>query len=173
MPRRRGDGHCGAVADYGSAVVTERTIRSLAKELAGNFYEMTRSAEGSGEKIHMKFRGRTLQTIEPGIFAKTYPTVKDYLTGKRHGHVEHLPNGVVRHVADGSITDVKPGWAHWYDHARQMLVAMLSNPGTHENLKEAIMKALVEDREEQLKLEAQGLKPADITQRHSMERRNG
>ncbi len=153
--------------------MTERTIRSLAKGLAANFYEMTRAAEGSGEKIHMKFRGRTLQAIEPGIFAKTYPTMKDYLAGRRYGVIEHLPNGVVRHIEDGSVTQVAPGWAHWYDHARQMCVAMLNEPGTDENLKEAIVRALVEDREEQLKLEARGLKPAAIPQRHSMERRDG
>jgi hypothetical protein len=157
--------------DWRGVGMTERTIRSLAKELAAQFYDMTRCAEGAGEKVHIQHRGRTLQTIEPGLFAKTYPTEKDYLVGRRHGRIETLPSGVVRHVDDGSITPTVPGWAHWYDQARQMLVAMLANPTTHENLKEGIMAALVEDREEQYRQQELRIKPAGITQRHGMEKR--
>lgn len=166
--------HNGAIWYFfdGADEVTERTIRSTAKELAGKFYELNASAEARGEKVHVQHRGRTLQTIEPGIFRKCFPTVKAYINGERHGYTEHLPNGVVRHVDDGAIYSITPGWAHWYDAARQTLVAMLADPHTHENVKAAIMDAIIEDREKQLKQEEGGIKPADVVQRHHMEAKN-
>lgn len=150
--------------------MTERTIRSTAKELAGKFYELNTAAEARGEKVHMQHRGRTMQTIEPGIFRKCFPTAKAYISGERHGYTEHLPNGIVRHVNDGVVYSVMPGWAHWYDAARQTLVTMLSDPTTHENIKNAIVDALVEDRDKQIEHEAKGIKPADVVQRHHMEK---
>jgi hypothetical protein len=146
--------------------MTERTIRNLAVELAGQFYDMTRSAEERGDKVYIKHRGRTIQTIEPRIFGKTFPKLKDYITGRRHGTIQHLPNGVVRHIDDGRIYEDTPGWAHWYDNARQMLVAMLARPDVDERRKEQIAEAIKEDREKQLKQEAMMIKPAAITQRH-------
>ena len=151
--------------------LTERTIRSLAKELAGKFYEMNVDAEARGEKVHMRMRGRTMQTIEPGLFRKSFPTAKDYIVGRRYGVIQHLPNGVVRWVdTEGRWTQDTPGWSHWYDAARQQLVAMLNEGSVSDHMKECIMAALVEDREQQLKAEAARIKPSQIPQRHLLER---
>lgn len=151
--------------------MTERTIRSLAVELAGQFYELVRSAEKNGEKVHIRKigRGRPLQTIDPFAFGKTYPKLKDYLAGTKYGRIEHLPNGVVRHIDDGSIRGDTPGWMHWYDMARQMLVAMLARPDVDERRKQQIMDALLEDREKEIKQDALMIKSPQITQRHSLE----
>ncbi len=147
--------------------MAERTIRSMAKELAGIFYDSVRSAESQGVKVQIEQRGRVFMQVDPVAFGKTFPTVNDYLEGTRHGVTKHdWEHGIVTHVDDGKIHHDVPGWAHWYDMARQMLVAMLNDPGTHENIKAAIMEALVEDREKQLKSEENGKSPAKIPQRH-------
>lgn len=147
--------------------MTERTIRSMAKELAGTFYDVVRSAESADEKVQITKRGRIFLQIDPKLFAKTFPTVKDYLAGRRHGRIERLLDGTVRHIDDGSVAMDTPGWMHWYDRGRQMLIAMLNNPGTHENIKDGILAALVEDREKQLKQFDPRLSP-NIAQRHRM-----
>lgn len=148
--------------------MVERTIRNLAKELAGQFYDMTRGSEDSDEKVQIEKRGRIFLKIDPKLFAKTYPTVKDYIAGRRHGRIQRQLDGTVRHVADGTVTQEAPGWAHWYDMARQMMVAMLANPTTHDNIKSGIVDALVEDREKQLKQKPH--QSPNITQRHFMHR---
>jgi hypothetical protein len=147
--------------------VTERTIRSLAKDLAGQFYDSVRSAETNITKVQIEQRGRVLLQIDPVAFGKTFPTLKDYLEGTRHGVTRHdWEHGTVTHVDDGKIYHDVPGWAHWYDMARQLLVQMLNDPNTHANLKQAIMDALLEDREKQLKQEEAGQQPVSIPQRH-------
>ena len=147
--------------------MTERTIRSMAKELAGTFYDVVRSAENADEKVQITKRGRILLQVDPKLFAKTFPTVKDYLAGRRHGRIERLLDGTVRHIDDGSVTDDTPGWMHWYDQARQQLVAMLNDPTVAPALKEGILAAVIEDREKQLKQTDPRLSP-NITQRRHM-----
>ena len=154
--------------------MTERTIRHLAVELAGEFYDTVRSAEKAGEKVQIRkaSTGRTLQQIDPLAFGKTFPTVKDYLAGRRHGRVKHLPNGMVHWVDTGEVTEDTPGWMHWYDAARQNLVEMLNRPDIDERRKQQIMDALVEDREKQLKNEAMMIKSPQITQRRFIDARD-
>ena len=147
--------------------MTERTIEHIARELAGQFYDTVRSAESRDEKVQLSQRGRVLLQIDPKLFGKTYPTVKDYLVGRRHGTVNRAwETGVTTHIDDGKVYQDCPGWMYWYDQARQMAVEMLRSPQVHENLKEAIMAALIEDREKELEREAQGGIPNNIPQRH-------
>lgn len=136
--------------------MSERTIQHMARELAGAYYDMVRSAEDADEKVQISKRGRIYLQIDPKGFAKTYPTVRDYLAGRQHGRMEHLIDGTVRHIADGSITQTTPGWRHFYAKARAQLTSMLMMPNVHDNLKEGIYKALIEDREKQLKAEMRG-----------------
>ena len=145
--------------------MSERTIQHTARELAGEFYDVVRAAESKDEKVQISQRGRIYLQVDPKAFGKTYPTVKEYLAGRKHGRIERLPDGTVLHIDDGTVTQDTPGWRHWYDQARQMLVQMLNNPGTHENIKRSIMDALIEDREKQLKAEARG-QIHHTTQRH-------
>lgn len=132
--------------------MTERTFRTYAKELAGKFYDQVRSAESMGEKVQLKRGARAYLTIDPKAFAKTYPTVKDYLIGRRHGRMQRNPDGTVFHIDDGSITVGTPGWMYWYALAREQLVSMLGRPDVHENIKRPIFEALQEDRRKQLEL---------------------
>lgn len=134
--------------------MTERTIRSIAKELAGQFYEFTRAAESKDQRVQLEERGRVFLDIDPKLFAKSYPTLADYLAGRRHGRMQrNWITGKVWHVDDGRVYADKPGWVLWYDKARKCAVEMLNKPEVHENLKSAIMDALIEDREKQLKNE--------------------
>lgn len=143
--------------------MVERTIEHHARELAGIFYEGVRAAESRDEKVQISQRGRILLNIEPRLFAKTYPTLKDYIAGRKHGREERFPDGSIRHVDDGSVRIDTPGWLHWYKAAREQLVAMLAMPQVHENLKAAIYEALKEDREKDLKQTDPRLSP-NITQ---------
>ena len=136
--------------------MTEQTIRTYAKDLAGKFYDTVRSAESLDEKVQIQRRGRVYMSIEPKAFAKTYPTLKDYMRGVKHGRMERMADGTVRHVDDGSKTMDTPGWLFWYDAARAQLTEMLGMQHVSENIKKAIFKAIIEDREKQLKQEADG-----------------
>src|ERR1019366_7278002 len=133
--------------------MTERTIEHLARELAGTFYDTVRSAEKAGEKVQIRqaSSGRTVQQIDPLAFGKTFPAVKDYLKGHKHGRVQHLPNGVVRWIDTGEVYDDTPGWLHWYDMARRMLVEMLDRTDVSAQRKAQIFESITEDRNKQLK----------------------
>lgn len=96
--------------------MTERTVRSMAKELAGKFYEGNRT---------------------PG-FRKAFPTFRHYMRGQ---WVQ----------PDGSIKIYRPGWLHHVVLARQMLTLMLGRKDIHENVKERIYDALLEDRNRTIK----------------------
>lgn len=145
--------------------MTERTLRAIAMELAGTFYEFVRSAE---DKVEIRHGGKTMQRIDPAAFRKSYPTEKDYLNGTRHGRTEHRPDGTVRFVDDGSVTHGLPAWVNFYDMARKQAVEMLSSPLVHDNLKEAISEALIEDREKQIKQEMDGIAPLSVAQRQTI-----
>jgi hypothetical protein len=145
--------------------VTERTIEHQARELAGAFYDTVRSAEDADEKVQISRRGRVYLQIDPKAFRKTYPTVRDYLAGRKHGYTQRKSDGTVVHIDDGKVRQGTPGWMHFYDSARGQLTQMLGMPHVHENLKRGIYDALLEDREKQLKQAARGQKPLNVTQR--------
>ncbi len=147
--------------------MTERTIEHIAKEFAGEFYDFVRSKEDGDDKVQMKQRGRILLQIDPKLFSKCYPKVKDYLAGRRHGRMQrNWVSGQLRHIDDGKVYQEPPGWMHWYDLARQRAVEMLTHPHVTEHLKSAIIDALLEDREKQLRQEARHKPFANIPQRH-------
>ena len=65
---------------------------------------MVRSAEDADEKVQISKRGRIYLQMDPKGFAKTYPTARGlYFAGRQHGRMEHLIDGTVRHIDDGSI----------------------------------------------------------------------
>ena len=146
--------------------MTERTLQHMAREMAGEYYEFVRGAEGSAEKVQIQHRGLTLLQTDPKLFIKTYPTAKDYIAGQRHGRIHrNWESGQTVHIDDGKVYQDIPGWMHWYDMARQRAVEMLNNPSVHDNLKTAIAAAILEDREKQLRQEAEGKVPVNIPQR--------
>lgn len=105
--------------------MTERTIRHIAKELAGVFYEQ---AGGDLFGTAPADRERSKR------FRQTYPTLKDFMRG-----IQHRP--------DGSKNIDKPGWLFFVHMARARAVNMLTDPNVSESLKEGIMKALIEENQ--------------------------
>lgn len=103
--------------------MTERTIRSIAKKLAGTFYEQ---AGGDLFGTAPDDRERSKR------FRQTYPTLKSFMRGQ-----QHLP--------DGCINIDKPGWLFFVHMARARAVDMLKDPLINENLKDGIMAALIEE----------------------------
>lgn len=102
--------------------MTERTIRTLAKEFAGVFYE-----QAGGDLF-----GTTLEDRERSRrFRQTYPTWNHYKRG-----IQVLP--------DGSTKQDQPGWVYFISVARARMVQMLQDP-TKKNLHDAIYKALLEE----------------------------
>lgn len=116
--------------------MSERTIRTLAKELAGEFYEQKRSDRFRSK--NSKTRAKMLKQLPDGTaieidvivpFIEAYPTSKQF-------SIAH--------------------WPLFYDVARKCLVTMLAMDCVHDNLKQAIRDALVEDRQKQINNEARG-----------------
>lgn len=142
--------------------MTERTIRSLAVELAGQFYDFVCSSE---EKVHLRFAGGSLNNIDPKAFRDTFPKLKDYLAGTRHGTLTHKKDGSVFVKQDGRITPDTPGWMYFYDMARQQLTNMLGRSDISEHMKQSIFAALQEDRQKQFELDEKKLKSLAIPQR--------
>ena len=147
--------------------MVERTIRSMAKERAAKHYEWVRAIESMDPKVQDHLRGRCFKAgmMDPLIVGKVYPSLKDYLTGKQHGTIERLLDGTVRHVDDGSISQGVPGWMNHIDGARKEITAMLGRSDVHENLKQGIYKALIEDREKQIEQQAKGMQNLQVPQR--------
>ncbi len=104
--------------------MTERTIRSVAKELAGVFYEQ---AGGDLFGTAPEDRERSKR------FRETYPTWRHYRDG-----IQVLPDGRTK-------TD-RPGWTYFVTLARARLVQMLQDP-TKKHLHDSIYKALLEEHE--------------------------
>lgn len=149
--------------------MTERTIQHVARELAGEFYDFVRAAESRDERVQIQQRGRTLLDIDPKAFGKTFPTVKDYIAGRRHGKMQrNWLSGQVRHVDDGKVYADTPGWMYWYEMARQRCVEMLNHDTVQPHLKAAILDSIIEDREKQLAQEGRGQLPAAIPQRKTL-----
>lgn len=102
--------------------MTERTIRTLAKELAGCFYEQS-AGDLFGTSPEDRDRSKR--------FRATYPTLKHYMKG-----MQVLP--------DGRIKPDQPGWVYFITLARARMVQILADP-TKKNLHDAIYKALLEE----------------------------
>lgn len=112
--------------------MTERTIRTLAKQLAGIFYEQ---AGGDLFGTAPEDRERSKR------FRQTYPTWKHYKNG-----VQVMP--------DGSTRQDQPGWLYFVTLARARMVQILQDP-TKKNLHDAIYKALLEEHEKSTSPRAQ------------------
>lgn len=102
--------------------MTERTIRTLAKELASVFYT---NAGGDLFGVAPEDRERSKR------FFATYPSLDHYLKG-----YQVLPNG--------KIKQDQPAWKYFVSLARARLVQMLSDP-TKKHLHESIYKSLLEE----------------------------
>lgn len=114
--------------------MTERTIRHLAKELAGTFYEQA-GGDLFGNAPEDRDRSKR--------FRQTYPTWEHYRDG-----IQVLPNGQTK-------LD-QPGWMYFVTLARARMVQMLQDP-TKSNLHEAIYKSLLEEHEKSTTPQAQEL----------------
>jgi len=112
--------------------VTERTIRYLAKELAGCFYEQS-SGDLFGNSPEDRERSKR--------FRQTYPTWNHY---KKGWQVQ----------TDGSIKQDVPGWMYFVELARKKLVQMLGDPNTKKHLKPAIYAAIIEEQNNATKPQA-------------------
>lgn len=124
-----------------------RQIKSLAKEIAGQFHESeTQISEKGGiesydpmahgfdkRRFDQVVQDRTKRSLR---FRRAFPKVKDYILGHQH-------------MPDGSVEYVKPGWLHHVDRARQMLVLMLGQPDARvsPHMKEEIYAAILSDHE--------------------------
>lgn len=111
--------------------MTERTIRTLAKELAGQFYEAKRSD---------RFRSKNSMTR-----SKTLKQLPD-------GSVIEVPVIVPFFVAYPNSKAFAAGhWPLFVDAARRCLVTMLALPDSRidPEMKKSIYKAIIEDRENQ------------------------
>lgn len=104
--------------------MTERTIRHLAKELAGTFYEQA-GGDMFGSAPEDRERSKR--------FRQTYPTWKHFKKG-------------LQVQTDGSIKVDKPGWMYFVTIARARMVQMLKDP-TKKHLHSAIYKSLLEEHE--------------------------
>lgn len=103
--------------------MVERTLRSVAKELAGVFYE------DAGRDMFGVARADRERSAK---FRKAYPTLRHYMRG-----TQVLPDGRIKQ-------DTIPGWYYFIDPARKRLTQMLGDPA-HKHLHDGIYKALCED----------------------------
>jgi len=115
--------------------VTERTIRHLAKQLAGTFYEQA-GGDLFGNAPEDRERSKA--------FRQTYPTWEHYKRGLQCN-------------ADGVVVKVdQPGWMYFVSVARARMVQMLQDP-TKSHLHDAIYKALLEEHQKSTAPQAQEL----------------
>lgn len=123
--------------------MTEQTIRQMAKDFAGAYYESAQRSEAfrNGtmttkcfKAVHVKIGKTTvIKEVEFEIpFRVAFPNAKAY---------------------------VKSAWPHWVAYARDKMTEMLtqSNERVSPLMKERIFDALIEDREKQLKGQARQL----------------
>ena len=105
--------------------MTERTIRTLAKELASIFYEQS---GGDLFGIALEDRARSAR------FRATFPTLKHYLEG-------------MAVAPDGRIVPGQKAWMYFVSLARARMVQMLSDPAISQTIKDGIYKALLEENQ--------------------------
>lgn len=98
--------------------MTERTIRTLAKKLASEFY-----TESAGDTFGNPERSAR--------FRATYPSLEHYLKGYQV-------------QKDGKIRQDQQGWRYFVTLARARLVQVLQT-STSDSVKEGIYKALLEE----------------------------
>lgn len=115
--------------------MTERTVRTLAKQLAGIFYE-----EAGGDLFGTAPEDRA----RSARFRQTFPTLRHYQTG-----LQVLP--------DGRVKQGEPGWHYHITLARARMVQMLQNPMTRDGVKDGIYKSLVEEHVKSTSPQAQEL----------------
>lgn len=115
--------------------MTERTIRTLAKELASIFY-----TEAGGDL----FGTAPADRARSARFRATYPSLEHYLKGYQV-------------QTNGKIKVDQPGWKYHVTLARARLVQMLQNPMTTDSVKQGIYKALLEEHEKSTAPAAQDL----------------
>ncbi len=113
--------------------MTERTIRTLAKELASVFYE-----EAGGDLFGTAPEDRARSKR----FRQTFPTLRHYLQG-------------MAVAPDGRIVPQDKAWMYFVSLARARMVQMLSQPGTSDAVKTGIYKALLEEHEKSTSPKAQ------------------
>lgn len=115
--------------------MTERTVRSVAKQLAGAFYEQS-AGDMFGSAPEDRERSKR--------FRQGYPTVKHFLRG-------------VAIAPDGRIVPQEPGWKYFVTLARARMVQMLQENGHSQSVKEGIYKALREEHQKSTSPRAQEL----------------
>lgn len=103
--------------------MTERTVRTLAKELASVFY-----TEAGGDL----FGTAPADRARSARFRATYPTLEHYLKGYQV-------------QTNGKIKTDQPGWKYHVTLARARMVQMLSDPMTKQGVKDGIYEALKEE----------------------------
>lgn len=113
--------------------MTERTIRTLAKELAGVFYEQA-GGDLFGDAPEDRERSKR--------FRQTYPTLKHYMKGMAVDPA-------------GRIHPGQPAWVYFVTLARARMVQMLQNPSTKDSVKQGIYKALLEEHQKSTSPRAQ------------------
>lgn len=113
--------------------MTERTIRTLAKELAGVFYEQA-GGDLFGSAPEDRERSKR--------FRQTYPTLQHYLKG-----VQVLP--------DGRTKVDQPAWVYFVAIARARMVQMLQDPAIKSGVKTGIYAALLEEHQKSTSPRAQ------------------
>lgn len=124
--------------------MTEQTIRAMAKEFAGAYYESAKRSETfrngamltkAVKAMRVKVGNVTvLKEVEFNIpFRVAFPNAKAYVVA---------------------------AWPHWVQEAREKLSEMLGMPDERVSplLKERIFAALVEDRERQMRGQARSLR---------------
>ena len=113
--------------------MTERTIRMMAKEFAGEFYEQSSRSE--------RFRrGEDLVMVTAVVQTEAGPRE----IAKRIPFKQAFPNAKAY---------VAASWPHWVAYAREKMVEMLamSDERVPSVMKERIAAAIIEDREKQIK----------------------
>lgn len=105
--------------------MTERTIRTLAKKLACEFYTQS-AGDTFGNSLEDRDRSKR--------YRQTYPTLQHYLKG-----LQCNKDGVIVRVD-------RPAWTYFVSLARARMVQILSDP-TKKHLHEAIYKSLLEEHE--------------------------
>lgn len=117
--------------------MTERTIRSMAKELAGRFYE----------DVYNDLNGERYRRTD--LFRQTYPTLRDYMRG-------------IQHLSDGTTRIDKPGWVYHIAMAKRVLVEMLNRPEVTPIMKERIYDALLEEHDKATSIHAKSVAQRSI-----------
>lgn len=128
--------------------MTEHTIRAMAKEFAGAWYERNERTR--------EFRAGLMKT-------KCFKTMR--VTVGKITVLKEVEFEVPFRVAFPNVKAyVASAWPHWVDYAREKLTEMLtmSDERVPARRKEQIFDALIEDRERQLKHGAKQLRQLKV-----------